>query len=82
MINIFAADNTCRVLTYKNLTMQHMYHLSVQFITVYLSLWKGQQRELSLQTQSGTHACAGVKLSYLTEPFHDSIDRQIAGGRE
>lgn len=46
-INHFAADNTCRVLGYNNSTMQHMYHLSVQFITVYLSLWKGQQCKLS-----------------------------------
>lgn len=78
-INHFAADNTCRVLGYNNSTMQHMYHLSVQFITVYLSLWKGQQCKLSSpQTRWG--AC--VKFLYLTDPFHAGIDRRTAGGRE
>lgn len=62
-----------------NSTMQHMYHLSVQFITVYLSPWKGQQCKLSSpQTRWG--AC--VKFLYLTDPFHAAIDRRTAGGRE
>lgn len=42
-------SSSCCVLSYKNLTMQHTYpyRVSVQFITAYLSLWKGQQCELS-----------------------------------
>lgn len=82
MMNIFATDNTCRELGYTDVTMQHAYHLSAQFIKVYWSLWKGLQSKWgSAQTQPG-YACGGVcacvKFSYLTDPFHGRIDRRIA----
>lgn len=79
MMNMFAAGNTCRVLSSEttDTTQQHMHHPSLPFIKVCLSIWKRQRSELS---SGGVQAC--VKFSYLTDRFYDLIDRHTAGGRE